>query len=206
MSSIPDPSTPGDPITPLVRPSPARLAGLAWALCAAGLVGWGGCTSTNDGKRLPDGQDPPSGQEGQKASAAGVTFEWRIDGDVLEGTMSARTRGWVTIGFNRERTLDGTRLVMGYVSGDRTVVEEHIADPPDHRSKVDLGGTSGVLSAKGREEGGITTIEFRLRLDTGDAFDVALVPGETYYTTFAWSQEDDLFHHSAERTAIDLKL
>lgn len=145
-------------------------------------------------------------QQFKRASAAGVTFEWRIDGDALEGRMSARTRGWVTIGFNRARTLDGTRLVMGYVDGGRTVVEEHIADPPDHRPKVELGGTSGVVWARGREEGGVTTIEFRLLLDTGDDFDVALVPGESYYTTFAWSHEDDLYHHSAMRTAIDLVL
>ncbi|HTE55651.1 MAG TPA: DOMON domain-containing protein [Kofleriaceae bacterium] len=140
------------------------------------------------------------------ASAAGVEFEWRIEGDVMKGRMSAKTRGWVTVGFNTVRDLRGTRLVMGYVDGDRTVVEEHIADPPDHRPKVQLGGTSGVVSASGREVDGTTTIEFELRLDTGDSFDVPLVPGRSYFTTFAWSHEDDLYHHSAMRSAIDLVL
>lgn len=190
----------------------SRLACVALALCAAGA---GACSSVSKSNGSDEQPDAPKdaqkdgqmdGRELKKASAAGVVFEWRIDGDALEGRMSAKTLGWVTIGFNRARTLDGTRLVMGYVSRGKTVVEEHIADPPNHRPKVELGGKSGVVWAKGREENGTTTIEFRLLLDTGDDFDVALVPGETYYTTFAWSHEDDLYHHSANRTAIDVVL
>jgi hypothetical protein len=135
-----------------------------------------------------------------------MTFEWRIEGEVLKGRMTAPTQGWVAVGFNRTKQLKGTRLIMGYVQNGRTTVEEHIADPPDHRPKTSLGGTSGVLSAKGSEGMGKTTIEFTLQLDTGDSFDVSLRPGETYHTTLAWSFEDDLYHHSAMRTAVDLTL
>lgn len=185
---------------------------IAWAAVVAASVGLAqvGASSASQGA-IPGGCNSMTkstqGEQGvRRATAAGVEFEWRIEGDVLKGRMSARTTGWVTVGFNRERDLRGTRLVMGYVQGGRTVVEEHIADPPDHRPKVSLGGTSGVLSASGVERDGTTTIDFELRLDTGDAFDVPLVPGRSYYATFAWSHEDDLYHHSASRSAIDLVL
>jgi hypothetical protein len=191
---------------------PTSQPAIAWALALAASVGLAhaGASSASQGA-IPGGCNSmtKSTQEEQgvrRATAAGVEFEWRIEGNVLKGRMSARTTGWVTVGFNKVRDLRGTRLVMGYVDGDRTVVEEHIADPPDHRPKVSLGGTSGVLSASGREQDGTTTIDFELLLDTGDSFDVPLVPGQSYFTTFAWSHEDDLDHHSASRSAIDLVL
>jgi len=140
------------------------------------------------------------------AVAANVTFEWRIEGDVLEGKMSAPTTGWVAIGFNTVRTLGGTRLIMGCVRDGQTTVEEHIADPPRHRPKTALGGKNGIVRASGVETKSATTIAFTLKLATGDRFDVPLVAGRTYFTTFAWSREDDLYHHSAERTALDLTL
>src|SRR5262245_57952860 len=100
MTSIQDPGA---------RRRVARQAGVACAICAVCACDWGGAAMTSMNKTSEnDGQY-------KRASAAGVTFEWRIDGDALEGRMSARTLGWVTIGFNRARTLDGTRLVMGYV-------------------------------------------------------------------------------------------
>jgi hypothetical protein len=147
-----------------------------------------------------------AGTDYAKASAGGMTFEWRIEGDVMKGHMTGPTLGWVAVGFNREKQLKGTRLIMGYVQNGRTIVEEHIVDPPDHKPKSALGGTSGVICASGTESGGKTTIEFTLKLGTGDSFDVPLVRGGVYYTTFAWSHEDDLYHHSAMRTAMDLTL
>ncbi|WP_394836714.1 DOMON domain-containing protein [Pendulispora rubella] len=142
----------------------------------------------------------------KKATAAGVTFEWQIHGNTLQGRMTAPTLGWVTVGFNRARDLRGTRLIMGYVKDGRTVVEEHLADPPNHRPMTALGGRNAVRSSHGAESGRTTTIDFEIDLDTGDKFSVPLAEGQRYYVTFAWSHEDDLYHHSAQRSAIELIL
>jgi hypothetical protein len=141
----------------------------------------------------------------RKVTAAGVDFQWTIEGPVMHAKMSARTLGWVAVGFNRRKELKGTRLVMGNVREGKVMVEEHIADPPQHGPKTAIGGRSGVLAQSGAELDGVTSIEFTLTLDTGDEF-VPLEQGEVYFTTLAWSHEDDLYHHSAMRTAVDVKL
>jgi hypothetical protein len=145
------------------------------------------------------------GTYARKVTASGVDFEWTIEGPVMHGKMSARTLGWVTVGFNQRSELKGTRLIMGYVQDGKVVVEEHIADPPNHGPKSAVGGRNAVVSQSGTEQNGVTTIEFTLTLDTGDDL-VPLEQGQVYFTTLAWSHEDDLYHHSAMRTAIDVKL
>jgi len=142
----------------------------------------------------------------QSVTAVGMTFEWRTEGPHLRGRMTAPTTGWVTVGFNSRDELAGSKLVMGYVSGDRVVVEEHIADPPDHRPKTELGGHHAISDVTGYERDGATTIEFLLELDSGDPVDVSLRPGQRYHLTMAWSHEDDLYHHSARRTAVEITL
>lgn len=141
------------------------------------------------------------------ANAAGVTFEWHLDETHLHGRMSAQTTGWVTIGFNTERDLAGTRLLMGRVRADGTAeVEEHIADPPNHRPKTELGGRNIVSNVRGEEQDGVTTIEFSIERSSGDEIDIVLDEGIEYYVTFAWSRDDDFYHHSAQRSAIDIRL
>jgi hypothetical protein len=172
-----------------------------------------GC-GTTDGRATGGtqmGRDAGSGQGGEAGayrgtSAIGMTFEWRVQGDMLHGRMRAPTRGWVAVGFNHRPTLDGTRLVMGYVRDGATVVEEHVAAPPVHHRKRDLGWKEGLGQVSGTEDARSTFIEFTLALDTGEPRDVALVPGRTYHLTLAWSHEDDLQHHSAMRTAVDVTL
>ncbi len=96
---------------------------------------------------------------------------------------------------------------MGYVGEDgEAVIEEHIADPPDHRPKTELGGHFAVHDVTGTERDGRTQLEFYLELDSKDPVDVVLVPGRRYTTTLAWSHEDDLYHHSARRTSVEITL
>lgn len=168
-------------------------------------------TSTDRGSEVVR---DPTGSSGstelgpfKRATAVDVVFEWRIEGDKLHGKMHAPTRGWVTVGFNTEPQLAGTKLVMGYVSPrGEVVLEEHIADPPNHRPKTELGGHDALSNTQGHEQGGETHLEFLLELDSGDPVDVVLVPGQRYHVTLAWSHEDDLYHHSARRSAVEIDL
>ncbi|MEX1364909.1 MAG: DOMON domain-containing protein [Nannocystaceae bacterium] len=149
-----------------------------------------------------DATEPPF----EHVTAVGMIFDWRVEGRSLRGRMQAPTTGWVTVGFNPEDSLAGSKLVMGYVAGDEVVVEEHIADPPNHRPKTQLGGHHAVSEVSGAERDGTTTIEFLLELDSGDPVDVVLRPGSRYHLTMAWSHEDDLYHHSARRTSVEIVL
>lgn len=144
--------------------------------------------------------------ERKTVTAVDVTFEWEIQGGYLRGRMSAPTTGWVTVGFNDKSQLDGTKLVMGYVADGKAFCEEHIADPPNHRPKTERGGHNALTAVSGTELNGVTTIDFSLELDSRDPVDIVLIPGRRYYVTLAWSHEDDLYHHSARRTAVEISL
>lgn len=130
---------------------------------------------------------------------ADVTFRWTVEGDEVRAEMSAPTRGWVCAGISGVPGLDRSLLVMGAVIDGTARAEEHVAMPPRHPRRADLGGRIGLLAFDGEEDDGRTTIRFTLRLvDDG----LVVLPGQTAYLTLAWSHEDDFQHHSARRTEV----
>jgi DOMON domain len=138
------------------------------------------------------------------ASAAGVEFRWALDGRLLHGCMRARTRGWITVGFNTQPTLDGARLVMGRVLDGKAQIEVHRARPPHH---VRIAGSDEVVRvAGGAQEADVTRVCFVMPLDPIDPSDVTLVPGSPTHLVLAWSHEPDFNHHSADRGALNVLL
>ncbi|MEZ4317466.1 MAG: DOMON domain-containing protein [Myxococcota bacterium] len=139
-------------------------------------------------------------------TAGGVTFDWSVEEGVLTGRASARAEGWVCVGFNARPQLAGSVLVLGAARPDGTsAVVEHIARPPRHPDRGEL-GTPGLLEATATEVDGTTTVVFRLRLDTGDGLAEGLEVGAFAHLTLAWSRSDDFDHHSAERVLVPVVL
>ena len=67
----------------------------------------------------------------------GVTFSWKVDGDTLHGKMSAKTKGWVAVGFNPVEKMQGGNYILGFVKGDepfgQLVLRQNLALNPDGR-------------------------------------------------------------------------
>lgn len=96
---------------------------------------------------------------------------------------------------------------MGRVTNNGNVeIEEHIAEPPDHRPKAEKGLRSTISNVRGEQVDGVTTLYFSAELDSEEDAGTALQSGQLYHVTFAWSHEDDFYHHSAQRSALDLEL
>jgi len=112
---------------------------------------------------------------------AGVTFSWKVDGDTLHGKMSAKTKGWVAVGFNPVEQMQGGNYILGYVDGSDVEVVGHFGTRKiNHDLDEELGGTSDVTVVGGSEKGGTTTIEFTIPLNSGDEYDTVLeADGET---------------------------
>ena len=107
--------------------------------------------------------------------AKGATFAWKVDGDTLHGKVSAKTKGWVAVGFNPSKKMKDANYIIGYVKDGQPEVADHFGDKSTgHSPDEKLGGTSDVTLVGGSEEGGITTIEFTIPLDSGDKYDSAL--------------------------------
>ena len=49
--------------------------------------------------------------------AKGVTFAWKIDGDTLHAKVSAKTKGWVAVGFNPTKKMQDANYIIGFVKG-----------------------------------------------------------------------------------------
>ncbi len=113
--------------------------------------------------------------------AKGVTFAWKVDGDTLHAKVSAKTKGWVAVGFNPSSKMKDANYIIGYVKDGKPEVADHFGDKSTgHSPDEDLGGTSDVTLVGGSEEGGMTTIEFTIPVNSGDKYDSALtVDGDT---------------------------
>jgi hypothetical protein len=71
------------------------------------------------------------------------------------------------------------------------------------------GGWDNVADKQGQESEGSTQIGFKIPLDSGDAKDRALAPGNTYTVLLAHGpNESDGFetYHSTKRVALQIKL
>jgi hypothetical protein len=143
------------------------------------------------------------GEYAHSVEVAGVEFHWSNDDAHLYGAMAAETSGWVSVGFDPEQRMQGANYILGYVEGDQTVVEDMYGTKPtgrdSHPPDRDLGGTADVVEFGGREEGGVTVIEFKIPLDSGDQYDKPLSKGGTYNLIAASGRSDDLQSIHASR-------
>ena len=116
----------------------------------------------------------------------GFVFEWTIDGEEIEGKVSAPTTGWVSIGFNPTNRMQGATYVIGYVRNN-TVNMRHDwgHSPTGHQAVTTAGGTSRLITLGGSEQGGRTELHFRLPMDPGDRFFSPIKAGET--NTVIWA-------------------
>lgn len=113
--------------------------------------------------------------------AKNMTFSWKIEGDKLAAKVSAKTEGWVGVGFNPSEKMKDANFILGYVKdGKVTIVDDFGNTATGHKDDVDLKGTSDVTVVGGSEENDVTTIEFIIPLTSADKTDGNLdVNGDT---------------------------
>ena len=147
------------------------------------------------------------GEYSISVEAAGVTLYVRIEGDDLVGALVARTDGWVSVGFDPEDAMAGANYVYGYVTDGQAVVHDMFGTRPSGRDShpldTALGGTDDILEQAGSYSDGVTTIEFRIPLDSGDPYDKPLEPGGSYAVLLAMGPTADTeSYHSARGEAM----
>jgi hypothetical protein len=98
---------------------------------------------------------------------------WSISGDEFYLAMKGETKGWVSIGIEPSVEMFEADMIFGYVSGDSvTVIDAYsIGFTGPHPPDTEQGGTNDILSSAGSESNGITTIEVKRKLSTGDKYD-----------------------------------
>jgi hypothetical protein len=150
------------------------------------------------------------GEYAHQTEAAGVALHWANDAQYLYGALEAQTEGWVAVGFDPEDRMQGANYIFGYVSGDRTTVEDMFGvrpfGPGSHPSDEQLGGQNHVAEFGGLEEGGRTLIEFKIPLDSGDEYDKPLRAGSTYPILLAMGPSDSIMMYHSGRDYSEITI
>ncbi len=123
-----------------------------------------------------------------------MNFSWSVDSDKLAVKLSAKTDSWVAIGFNPTNKMKNADIIIGYVKkGKVTIKDEFGVTATTHKSDEKIGGTDNVTVIGGSEEGGVTTIEFSIPLNSGDEKDTVIDPNADTVVIFAHSKDRDSF-------------
>lgn len=126
--------------------------------------------------------------------AKGTTFAWKIDGDTLHAKVSAKTKGWVAVGFNPSSKMKDANYILGYIKDGEVEVVDHFGDKATgHSADEKLGGTSDVTVVGGSEEGGVTTIEFSIPMNSPDKYDSVLSKDGDTVVLLAYGPDRDSF-------------
>ncbi|THB78354.1 MAG: DOMON domain-containing protein [Desulfobulbaceae bacterium] len=123
-----------------------------------------------------------------------MTFAWKIEGDTLHGKMSAKTKGWVAVGFNPSSKMKDANFILGYVKNGKAKVVDHFGDRSvGHSEDTKKGGTEDVTLVSGSEEKKITTIEFTIPMNSGDKLDGVLSADGDTVLLLAYGPDRDSF-------------
>ena len=136
-----------------------------------------------------------AGEYAHSASAGRMTVHWINDGSFLYIALQARTSGWLSIGFDPDRTHRGADIIIGAVSNGQAVLLDSYGTSERgtyHTADTELGGEDNIAAFGGTSSGGVTTIEFQLPLDSGDGYDKVLQPGTTVPVILAYGVSSDL--------------
>ena len=135
------------------------------------------------------------GEYAHQVEAGGVQFYWSTDAKFLYGALSARTTGWVSVGFDPQDRMQGADYIFGYVRDGQLFIEDMFGTRPfgsnSHPPDTELGGRNDIRESVGRESDGVTVVEFKIPLDSGDAKDKSLRAGQSYKIILAWGSRDD---------------
>jgi len=119
---------------------------------------------------------------------------WKNDAQNFCMALKGLTKGWVSIGFEPSIAMNDSDIIMGTVNGsDVTLLDEYcVGNYGPHLPDSELGGTENILAAGGKEDDNYTILEFKRKMNTGDKFDKAFIPGQKVPIIWAMADSDSL--------------
>lgn len=140
--------------------------------------------------------------------AKGVQFSWAFDDENIHVMISAETESWVAVGFDPEKAMQGANIIIGYVKNGKVKIEDDYGNrKTGHKSDTKLGGTDDVINPSGREEKGMTILEFSFPLKSADQWDKPIDPFGTTRVILAHGKgRDSLSSVHPWRAVYDVNL
>jgi len=128
------------------------------------------------------------------ATFGDMTISWRHDGEFLYLAMEGPTEGWISVGIEPTRAMADADYLFGYVEDGEAKFWDAYGTAPvgaTHPPDEELGGTNDIVDMAGVEENGLTRFEVQIPLASGDEYDKALTPGESYSIIVAMGPTDE---------------
>jgi len=112
--------------------------------------------------------------------------------------------GWIAIAFDPTYPDHyETNIIIGYVVDGQLFIWDHYGTGATiHESDETLGGTNDILESAGTELEGRTIVEFKIPLNSSDAYDKTLEPNETYTIIVAYHSTADYLASQHTATGI----
>lgn len=155
-----------------------------------------------------EAMDFPVPEGYSSVAEAGITIQWKIEGENLQVRIAGATEGWIAVGFDPSSRMKDANIIIGYVEdGEVFLQDEYGTGGTAHSSDAELGGNDDIEDAQGGEENGQTWLSFSIPLDSGDRYDRALEPGKSVKAILATGRNDDLGkYHGMKRAVVTLDL
>jgi hypothetical protein len=136
-----------------------------------------------------------------------IEISTRIVGDEIMMAWKAKTTGYIAVGIDPKQVMKGADMIFGYVKDGQVYAEDTyctgIFGP--HPADIVQGGTMDIQMVGGSEKDGVTVIELKRKLDTGDKTDKPLKPGKNK-VIWAISNNDDITKKHNKRGSGTLEL
>jgi len=149
-----------------------------------------------------------TGEYAHAMEAGGFRVYWSNDAVVLRMGLFSPGSGYVAIGLDPDRRMQGANFIIGTVrNGQVDIRDDYGTGSLTHGADIANGGTSNILAVAGRELNRQTTIEFIIPLDSGDPCDKPLEPGQTYEVLIAYHDtSDDFSARHSQRGSGEIRL
>lgn len=144
------------------------------------------------------------GEYTDSADFGRIRLWWGHDGEYLYFAMEGDTQGWVSVGIEPTRAMKDADYFFGFVENGEAKLWDAFGmgtTGPTHPPDEEIGGANHILEFAGVETDSLTRFELKRLLDTGDVYDKALAPGNSYNIIVAIGDDDDYDgYHSLVRS------
>ncbi len=138
-----------------------------------------------------------------KIDVENMSFQWTVKEGNLDIKLTAKTTGWVGIGFNPSKGMKDADFIIGYVkNGTAKARDDFGVSERKHSSDKKSGGVSNITNLTGSETNGTTEIAFTIPLNSGDSKDTVIKPeGETtVLLSYGAGRDSFLSKHQFKKT------
>jgi hypothetical protein len=133
-------------------------------------------------------------------------LSWSIKDDVISMHVSAKTNGWLAIGFDPSEKMKDADMIIGYFGPKNTskVIDSFsVGLNGPHPDDVSLGGTDDLISSSVTQKNGWTTMNFQRKLVTGDKFDKDIPQNKAIKVIWSYGTTANIktYHETSRGTA-----